>query len=71
MNIYILLNVVFQLLVFFCLLFANTYINDNAVPDSLLWKDNSLKVDIASFVGIAIIKTLILVLEGGFMVLLI
>lgn len=69
-GVYVGINVVNQLLLFFILIFANTYINDKAVPNGLLWQENHLRVDMAGMVGFATIKTLILILEGGFILLL-
>lgn len=69
-GIYVAINVVNQLLVFFILIIANTYMNDMAVPNSLLWQDNHLRMDMAGMLGFATIRTLILILEGGFMLLL-
>jgi hypothetical protein len=69
-GVYIAINVVNQLLVFFILIFANTYINDKAGPNGLLWQDNHLRMGMAIMVGFAAIKTLILILEGGLILLL-
>lgn len=69
-GVYIAMNVVNQLLVFFILIFANTYINDKAVPNGLLWQANHPRVGMGSMAGFAAIKTLILILEGGFILLL-
>ena len=69
-TIYASLNLIYQLIVFFCLIYANTYINDNVVPDSLLWQNNQPRVDTAGMLGFAAIKTLVLIVEGGILVLL-
>ena len=69
-GVYIAINVVNQLLVFFILIFANTYINEKAVPNGLLWQNNHLRVDMASMAWFAAIKALILILEGGLILLL-
>ncbi|WP_316812832.1 hypothetical protein [Pedobacter heparinus] len=70
-TIYITFNLAYQLIVFFCLLYANTYINDNVVPESLLWQNNQPRVDTAGMLGFAAIKTLVLIVEGGILVLLV
>jgi hypothetical protein len=69
--IYVAINVIYQLFVFFCLLYANTYINDRAVPENLLWKNNHPRVDLAGRAGFATIKAFILIVEGGFILLLV
>lgn len=63
--IYISLNLIYQLIVFFCLLYANTYVNNNFVPESLLWQNNQPRLDTAGMLGFAAIKTLVLIVEGG------
>lgn len=70
-SIYVAINIIYQLLVVYCLLYANTYINHVAVPDNLLWKDNHPRVDMAGMAGVATIKTLILIVEGGLILLLV
>jgi len=53
------------------LLYSNTYINDNVVPDSLLWQNNQPRVDTVGMLGFAAIKTLVLIVESGILVLLV
>ncbi|MFD2865032.1 hypothetical protein [Mucilaginibacter antarcticus] len=67
-TIYVALNLIFQLVVFFCLMYANTYINNNAVPESLLWKGNQPRTDFHGMLDFAAIKTLLLIIEGSFFV---
>jgi len=66
---YISLNLIYQLIVFFCILYANTYINDNFVSNCLLWQNNQPRVDTMGLVGSAIIKILVLIVQGGFFLL--
>jgi hypothetical protein len=66
---YIGLNLIYQLIVFFCILYANTYINDHVVPNCLLWQNNQPRVDTVGLLGSTIIKTLVLMIQGGFFLL--
>jgi hypothetical protein len=69
--IYIFFNIVFQVIIFWCLLFANTYLNDWFIPEGLLWKNNVPRMDNTGLFGNAAIRTLILFLEAAIMLLVI
>jgi hypothetical protein len=48
-SLFILLNLFFLFVTLYCLLFANTYLNDEIIPEGILWKDvgsssNSLSI---------------------------
>jgi hypothetical protein len=69
--VYIVYNLVYQLLSFFFFLYANTYLNDALVPQNLMWKDNKPRTDAAGLGGAATIKTLALIIEAALLLLLI
>lgn len=62
-------NVIVLFVIFFCLLYANTYVNDHIVPDSLLWRGDQPRLDKIGMLGVASIKSLALLVEGFFCVL--
>lgn len=68
---YIVYNIAYQLVSFFCLLFANTYLNDRVVPERLMWKGDGRRMDKAGLSGYATIKALTLIGEAAVLILLI
>lgn len=61
---FLIVNFMILFVVFFCLLYANTYLNDNIVPDNLLWEDHQPRLDKIGMLGVASIKLLALLIEG-------
>jgi p-aminobenzoyl-glutamate transporter AbgT len=68
---YVIYNLIYQLASFFFFLYANTYVNEAFVPQSLMWKDNKARTDSSGLGGVAAIKTLALVTEAVVLILLI
>jgi len=68
---YILYNLLYQLGSFFFFLYANTYLNEALVPESLMWKSSQPRTDRAGLTGVAAIKTSGLLVEAAFLILLI
>ena len=60
-------NLVYQVLSLGFLFFANTYLNDFFIPNSLKWKDGRLREDLTS---LAVTQTVILVIEAVLLMLL-
>lgn len=58
------MNSIIILIILYCLLYANTYLNQHMVPDSLLWKNDEPRLDKYAMMGVAGIKTLALLAEG-------
>lgn len=69
MYISVIVNFIILLFVFFCLVYANTYLNEHIVPDNLLWENNQPRLDKVAIIGVASIKTLVLLLEGAIFIL--
>lgn len=69
MYISVIVNFIILLFVFFCLVYANTYLNEHMVPDNLLWGNNQPRLDKIAIIGVASIKTLVLLFEGVILIL--
>lgn len=69
--VYIVYNLIYQLLSFFFFVYANTYLNDAFIPNSLIWKNNKPREDTAGLAGAAVFQTVILLIEGAILILLI
>jgi hypothetical protein len=63
---YALYNVIFQIASIAFLFFANTYLNDLIIPDSLKWRDGKLREDLG---GLATAQTIILLVEASLLML--
>lgn len=63
---YTLYNIIFQIASIAFLFFANTYLNDLIIPDSLKWRDGKLREDLG---GLATAQTIILLVEVGLLML--
>lgn len=70
-TIYIIYNFIYQLCSCFFFLYANTYLNEALVPESLMWKGNQPRIDRAGLGGVAVIKTSALLVEAAILILLI
>ncbi|MBK1442734.1 hypothetical protein JHJ32_22230 [Parapedobacter sp. ISTM3] len=57
---------VYQVLSLGFLFFANTYLNNLFIPDSLRWKDGVLREDLT---GLALAQLIVLIIEGGLLIL--
>lgn len=68
---YVFYNIIYQLICFWVLLYANTYLNDGIVPKNLMWKDDKRRVDTNGLIGYATIKTLSLTGEAIILLLII
>jgi hypothetical protein len=68
---YIIYNFVYQLCCLWFFLYANTYLNEVLVPESLIWKNNEQRTDLAGLGGAAAIKTSVLLIEAAVLILLI
>jgi hypothetical protein len=68
---YIIYNLIYQIGCFFFFLYANTYVNEALVPKKLMWNDNKARTDSAGLGGVAIIKTVALLVEAVVLILLI
>jgi hypothetical protein len=69
---YTLYNLVFQGLLLFYLVYANTYQNEIFIPDSIMWNnDNKLRTDTSGMAVRAIIQTLALIAEATILILII
>jgi hypothetical protein len=66
--IYSTFNVIYQLITFWCLLFANTYYNDLIVPDRLMWTNDGHRTDSIGVLGWASLKTLALLVEAAVLI---
>jgi hypothetical protein len=64
-------NLVYQVTVFWLLLFLGTYFNQAFIPDSLMWKDDKPRTDTTGLTGAATIETLVLLIETSILILLI
>jgi hypothetical protein len=64
-------NLVYQLLSVYFFLYANTYLNQALIPNSLMWKDDKPRMDTAGLAGEAIFQTVILLVEAAILILLI
>ena len=58
---YGLYNVIYQMGTIAFLFFANTYLNDFLIPDSLKWRNGKLREDVG---GLATAQTIILLVEA-------
>jgi len=58
---YSIYNILYQVLSFGLLFFANTYLNGFLIPASLKWKDGQLRHDLTSLV---VVQSVVLVLEA-------
>lgn len=65
---YMIINFIIILIILLCLLYANTYLNEHMVPDSLLWKNDEPRLDKYTMMGVAGIKALALLAEGVILV---
>jgi len=65
---YITYNLVYQLASFFFLLYANTFVNEYAVPYDLMWKNGSRRLDASGLGGVATIKTAALLVEAAILI---
>lgn len=54
-------NIIYQIASIAFLFFANTYLNDLIIPDSLKWRDGKLREDLG---GLATAQTIILLVEA-------
>lgn len=70
-TVYIIYNVIYQLVSFYFFVYANTYLNEALVPQSLMWKNNKQRTDLAGVGGEAAIKTATLIVEAAALILLI
>jgi hypothetical protein len=68
---YILYNAIYQLVSFYFFVYANTYLNEALVPQSLMWKNNKQRTDLSGVGGEAAIKTVTLIIEAAALILLI
>ena len=64
-------NVIYQIVILFWLLYANTYLNDMVIPESIMWKDNKRRMDTVGLTEYAIMKSSILVVQALVLILLI
>ncbi len=62
-------NIIYQIIILWCLLFANAYLNDKVVPASLLWKNNHRRIDTTGMLGHTGFKTLVLLIEAALLIL--
>lgn len=69
--IYIIYNFIYQLVSCFFFLYANTFLNEALVPESLMWKGNQPRTDRAGLSGVAVIKTSALLIEAAVLILLV
>lgn len=60
----VIINFILLLIILYCLLYANTYLNETMVPDKLLWQNDRPRLDKTAMMGVAGIKTLALLVEG-------
>ena len=68
---YAIYNLLYQLLIFFFCVLANTYFNDVLVPDRVKWKNDRPRTD-SKAVGIAVtIKAIAVIAEAAILILLI
>ena len=65
-TLYYMYNLVYQVLSLGFLFFANTYLNNLFIPDSLRWKDRELREDLT---GLAMAQLIVLIIEGGLLIL--
>ena len=68
---YIIYNLLYQLGSFFFFLYANTYLNEALVSESLMWKNKQPRTDWAGLCGVAAIKTSALLVEAAILIMLI
>jgi|SRR6476659_1936859 len=60
-------NLVYQILSIGFLFYANTYLNNFFIPDSLRWENGKLREDIT---GLMIVQALILIIEAALLMML-
>jgi hypothetical protein len=65
---YIVYNVIYQIVSFWFLLYLENYFNSQFIPDSLMWKNNKPRTDLA---GAASIQTLLLITEASVLLIII
>jgi hypothetical protein len=68
---YVFYNLIYELGSLVFLLYANTYLNEGLVPNTYLLLAGKERIDLAVLCGVAIIKTLALLVEGAFLIVLI
>jgi hypothetical protein len=68
---YFIYNLIYQIAILFCLLYANTYLNDDLVPERLIWRNNGRRIDLNGLVGYATIKAMALIAEAAILILII
>ena len=66
--IYIFYNLVYQLFVLWCLLYANSFLNSIFIPDSFMWKDGHIREGGKAWI---IAQTSILIIEAAIFIFLI
>jgi uncharacterized protein YqhQ len=69
--IYIVYNLIYQLVSFWLLLYIGIYFNVRFIPESLMWKNNKPRTDLAGLTGVAAIDVLLFLLEATVLILLI
>lgn len=68
---YIIYNFVYQLGSCFFFLYANTYLNEALVPESLMWRGDQPRTDQSGLARVAMIKTSALLFEAAILILVI
>ena len=66
---YIIYDVVYQIISFWILLYVGIFFNPEFIPDSLMWKNNKPRTDLAGAGGATIIDSLILIVEASILIL--
>ena len=62
---------IFQIVLFWLLLYLGLYFNQGFIPNSLMWKDNKPRTDTAGLAGSAAMEALILLAEAAIWILLV
>lgn len=63
-TIYIIYNVVCQIVCLWLILYLGVYINGKFIPNSLMWKGNKPRIDLTGLISVAAIQGILLLIEA-------
>jgi len=66
--IYNIFNVIYEIVALWCLVFANTFLNDLLIPTGLMRKGGGRRMDTGGLLAYAGLKTLIVVVEAAILI---